>query len=444
MPEVPAPESKSGPPRSVTNFGLNLVALASMLGALFIVRRHPFNLQNEVLVLLAAVALPVIVLDVIVLRVHRRESTGLDWSRRWSPDTGRVVTKLLGLALTLSLIALAYWAFPEYNQPKSFYDPFYALLFRFWRPLVVFAIAYVTIVDGLMREPRDVYWQLGRVVMGRFSDAKRDEIADHFRGWLVKAFFLPLMLVWMHDQVRDLVSFDFGGAGWQNLRLYDFLYTLVFGIDLLFTTCGYALSFRVIDAHLRWAEPTMLGWAVALFCYQPFFSLFERQYVQYQTGLVYGTWLAHVPTLRWMWAATILVLLAIYSLATVTFGVRFSNLTHRGILTNGPYRYTKHPAYISKNLSWWLISVPFVPTGSIWEAVRHSLLLGCVNFIYFMRARTEERHLSNDPAYVKYALWMNDHGMLAFLGRLIPALRYKAPASKPALGEPAPREEEEG
>jgi len=110
----------------------------------------------------------------------------------------------------------------------------------------------------------------------------------------------------------------------------------------------------------------------------------------------------------------------------VTFGVRFSNLTHRGILTNGPYRFTKHPAYITKNLSWWLISIPFLHAPAT-AAIRHSIALGCINTIYFLRARTEERHLSRDPVYVAYALWMNEHGVLRFLGRWIPALRYKAP-----------------
>jgi hypothetical protein len=54
-------------------------------------------------------------------------------------------------------------------------------------------------------------------------------------------------------------------------------------------------------------------------------------------------------------------------------------------------------------------------------------MLALFNFIYFMRARTEERHLSRDPVYVEYALWMNDHGALRFLGRLFPILKYKPP-----------------
>jgi protein-S-isoprenylcysteine O-methyltransferase Ste14 len=121
-------------------------------------------------------------------------------------------------------------------------------------------------------------------------------------------------------------------------------------------------------------------------------------------------------------------LLFIYALCTVSFGLRFSNLTHRGIITSGPYRFTKHPAYWSKNLSWWLVSVPFVSEFGWKMALRNCCILGLVNLIYYARARTEERHLSRDPTYVAYALWMNEHGLLRWVSRWLPFTRYRAPA----------------
>ncbi len=100
---------------------------------------------------------------------------------------------------------------------------------------------------------------------------------------------------------------------------------------------------------------------------------------------------------RVAWAAAIIALTVIYALCTVSFGLRFSNLTHRGIITDGPYRFTKHPAYLAKNLSWWLISVPFVSEQGWGAALRNCMLLALLNLIYYARARTEERHLSRDP-----------------------------------------------
>jgi protein-S-isoprenylcysteine O-methyltransferase Ste14 len=421
-------EKPARPPPSATHFGFNCLALGIVLATIVVLNRLHLTLQNNVVAMLVAAALPIIAADLLVLRVHRRASTGLSWDRPFQPDVPRVLTKLLGLAVTIGTIALSYWKFPEYHG--TFYDPLWAMLRRFWPALVSTSIAYFFLVDGQMDAPRDAYWQLGRVFLGAPSDASAGDIANHFRGWLVKAFFFPLMLVWLHGDVNTMCHLDIATFDWSNLKAYDFLYTLLFGLDLLFTTAGYALSLKVLDSHIRTAEPTMFGWAVALFCYQPFYSLFERQYVTYGGGVSFGGWLAPFPRLRWAWAAAILLLIGIYVLATIAFGIRFSNLTHRGILTNGPYRFTKHPAYVSKNLSWWLISVPFVSTGSWSEAVQRCIGLGCVNMIYFLRAKTEERHLSRDPTYVAYALWMNEHGALAFVGRWFPLLRYRAPASK--------------
>jgi protein-S-isoprenylcysteine O-methyltransferase Ste14 len=428
----PSTDSEAEPrlPPSVTHFGLNSIAIAVVLIVMYAIRTKALRVQDPVLAVCAAFVVPVVLMDVLVLRVHRRETTGIDWDRPFAPDVTRVATKLVGLAATLVPFATAYWAFPEYQG--AFYDPFFSLLRRFWPGLLAGTLLYVATVDGHMREPSDVYWKLGRVVLGRWRDGDRAEVANHYRGWLIKAFFFALFWVWLSHSTHNIINYDLTAASWSNLRAYEFAYDFIFFIDLLLATVGYAMTYRVIDTHIRSAEPTMLGWAVALFCYEPFFSgLFEKQYIRYG-GNSFGAWLAPYPTLRWAWAAAIIALILIYVLATVAFGVRFSNLTHRGILTNGPYRFTKHPAYVATNLSWWMASVPFVVNDSVPNAVKRCLLLGVMNFIYFMRAKTEERHLARDPVYVEYALWMNKYGVLRFLNR-IPSFKFR-PSATPLVG----------
>src|SRR3546814_4847877 len=79
-----------------------------------------------------------------------------------------------------------------------------------------------------------------------------------------------------------------------------------------------------------------------------------------------GSWMHWFAGHPWLLSATgiVLVLLtAIYAWATVAFGLRFSNLTHRGILTHGPYALSRHPAYLAKNLFWWCATLPFLTTG---------------------------------------------------------------------------------
>jgi hypothetical protein len=414
-------------PVSPTHFGLNLIALAVVLAMVFLMRAKILHPKDPVLVLCAGAALPVVLVDVLVLKVHRRASTGLDWDGAFAPDFARIATKLLGLVVTVAPFALFYWATPEYQG--SFYDPLWSRLRALWPVLVVAAVFYVTLIDTLMKEPRDAYWTLGRLALGRFEEVagKGPLLANHFRGWLVKGYFFPLMFVWLCGGTRNVMGYDFAGAAWTNLRVYAFLYDFIFFFDLLFATVGYVVSFRALDTHIRSAESTMLGWTVALFCYEPFFrGLFEKAYIQYG-GNSFESWLADYPYLRQAWGAAVIFLVLVYVLSTITFGVRFSNLTHRGILTNGPYRFTKHPAYVSKNLSWWLTAVPFlVMDGNVGAAIKRCLGLLMMNFIYFMRARTEERHLSHDPTYVQYALWMNEHGVLRVLNR-VPVLRYRAP-----------------
>ena len=424
--------SKPRPPASVTNFGLNLVGVFGALAAFYILRNLHMSGPEAVFIVCFAGVIPIVLLDVLILRVHRRDSTGIDWDRTHAPDVRRVATKLLGLAATVAPFALCYWVFPEYGD---WYGSFWNVLRRFGVGLVAISIAYMWIVDGHLREPRDVYWQVGRAVLGHPEDAKKADVANHFRGWTIKAFYLPLFIVFSHNQLNGILTYDLSNLQSTNMRLYHFLSEGIYALDVLYATVGYILSFRVLDTHLRSAEPTMFGWVVALECYSPFWNgMFARNYLHYE-GIGFETWLAGNVDVRWIWAGAILICELIYLLATFAFGVRFSNLTHRGILTNGPYRFTKHPAYIAKNISWWLITLPFIPSHGWVDAIKWTLAMAGVSTIYFLRARTEERHLSKDPTYVAYALWINEHGWLRFLGR-IPLLKYKAP--EPAAAEPTP------
>ncbi|HEY1695461.1 MAG TPA: isoprenylcysteine carboxylmethyltransferase family protein [Polyangiaceae bacterium] len=413
----------SAPPTSVTSFSVNLLGALVALGTLFVLRAEHATGPRAVVVACVAGILPILALDVLVLRVHRRASTGLDWDRAPDVDVRRCLTKLLGLAGTLAPIALAYWVFPEYGD---WYRPFWEVLRRFGLALGAFAVLYVALVDGQMLDPRDAYWQLGRVLLLHPEDARRADLAGHARSWLVKAFYLPLFVVYTQGQIGGVLGFDLAGAHASNLRAYHFVDETIFALDVMYATVGYVLSLRILDTHVRSAEPTMLGWVVALECYMPFWGRISSPlYLRYD-GVGFEAWFAGHDALRWAWAGAILALEGIYVLATFAFGLRFSNLTHRGILTNGPYRFTKHPAYVAKNLSWWLITLPFVPHHGWVDAIKSSLALLGVNVVYFLRAKTEERHLSRDPTYVAYALWMNEHGLLRFLRR-VPFLRYVAP-----------------
>jgi steroid 5-alpha reductase family enzyme len=112
-----------------------------------------------------------------------------------------------------------------------------------------------------------------------------------------------------------------------------------------------------------------------------------------------------------VWGGWLVLLVAIYAWATMAFGLRFSNLTYRGVLTHGPYRLTRHPAYVSKNLFWWSATLPFFATSHQWsDAIRNTVILAGVSGVYWWRGVTEARHLAQeDPKYRAYAQWALQH-----------------------------------
>lgn len=233
-------------------------------------------------------------------------------------------------------------------------------------------------------------------------------------GWCVKCFFLPLMLAWSWNWLAGL-EFRLPHGG--SLYWYVLGMTLLYTVDTSFGVIGYVSTAKCLGGEIRSVDATVLGWLSALVCYPPLSVLVLDTWLIARNAQDWRRWLEDGSTAAMIWAASILLLTAIYTWATVVFGPRFSNLTHRGIITHGPFRWSKHPAYISKNLSWWLISVPFVAKDGVGQAVLACLAMLAVNGVYWVRARTEERHLRQDPQYRDYADWIARHGLFARLCR---------------------------
>jgi protein-S-isoprenylcysteine O-methyltransferase Ste14 len=420
-------------PRSASSFGSSFVALVLSLLLLVVLQRHfPDQTHYNVAAACGLLVALIVLSDLLVRKVYRRESAGLSF-RDIKASPPRVIRKLLALAATLGVLAFGYWLFPEYHG--SFYEPFWTLLSLIGPWLLALAIPYFWLIDGAQTDAEDSYAHLGDVLCLRARPDGR-VLARHFGGWVVKGFFLPLMVVYLTRQV-DIATLDTHRAlNHGGVAVYDLFYNGIFLIDVMFAAIGYCMTFRLFDTHIRTVEPTGLGWGVALVCYQPFWSLINRQYLNYDNGFFWGEWLAAHAVFLTLWGGLIIVLLGIYVLSTISFGVRFSNLTHRGIITSGPYRFTKHPAYLAKNTSWWLISVPFISSGGLADALRACVLIGFVNIIYLARAKTEERHLRWDPVYREYSAWIAEHGLFAILRRWLARLFSLGPAASEARTEP--------
>jgi protein-S-isoprenylcysteine O-methyltransferase Ste14 len=403
-------------PDSATSLPINLAGLLSFLVTLFILSRYYSDWSgiSKLVVVSIALALPIILLEFI----FRRPRLLSRQTKKRAANSRRIAIKLLALYAIWGLIAFIYWVFPEYHG--SFYQPYWALLVPAIPWLIGLAIPYFWFVDQRMEKPEDAYYRLGQSLLGK-RKLDKPAVTQLLLGWLVKLFFLPLMVVYLNN---NLNAFHTNNTSWDYIstRTYDFFWLLLFTIDLAFVTVGYMLTMRLLDSHIRSTEPTLLGWVSAIICYQPFMGTLSTLYLAYNLdSYTWGTWLQGNDIAYGIWGGIIIACLLVYALASVMFGIRFSNLTHRGIITNGPFRYSKHPAYLSKNLSWWMVSIPFISqSGDVAEAIRSSSMLLVMNGIYYIRAKTEERHLLQDPVYQEYAAWINQHGLLARLKRMIP------------------------
>ncbi len=386
--------------------------------------REVLSGPNSALMAMILAGLAMVAYSVFVDKVHRNPSTGIDWGRPRPLSTviEVSVTKLAGLWATWLIIG----AF--YALGRWYWDGQYLFAMRIIAiaaiPLFILSVPYVLWLDRYLKEPRDYAWHFGALLIGR-EPWEASEVKRHWRAWIIKGFFTAFMISILPPGFARVVEADWSVMAGDPVRVGVFLFELLFVIDVQIGTVGYLLTLRPLDAHIRSGNPFFAGWFAALVCYPPFVYGFMGQngIIQYEYDTAgWGYWLAGHTTLLWAWAAGLAVLTAIYAWATMAFGVRFSNLTYRGVLTNGPYRYTRHPAYLAKNLFWWFSTLPFlVTTGAPIEGLRNAVFLGLISAIYFWRAKTEEAHLlAEDPKYREYHAWMGEHGLItAPLGKFL-------------------------
>jgi protein-S-isoprenylcysteine O-methyltransferase Ste14 len=389
------------------------------------------------LVALVFCGLPMVLWSLFVDKVHRRPSTGLDWSlgRPVADVLDTSIVKIAGLWATWGAIAAIY------GLCRFYWDGNYLFSMELFQasaiPLVLISVPYVVWLDRYLVNQRDGAWHLGAWIAGR-NDWDKDEIFHHLRAWAVKGFFLAFMISIVPGGFRDIVNMDFALVASNPVLLANGLITAMFLVDVQFATVGYMLTMKPLDAHIRSANPYLAGWVAALMCYPPFILMNNGGPLDYHIGTSdWAYWFQGQTLLLWIWGGILVALTAIYAWATVAFGLRFSNLTHRGILTHGPYAFTKHPAYLSKNSYWWLATMPFlVTTGSTTDMIRNTAILALVSGIYYWRAKTEEKHLLSDPAYAEYAAWMDRNAIVprffAALGRLAGNRLRKARDVQPA------------
>lgn len=397
-------------PQSAASQPINLVGLATLVVASMVLLLSNISPLYIALFCMAAFAAPLMVLDTTLLKVHRRPSTGLDWAQASIGATAhrRIWTKLVGFFATLALLVAVHWTFPFYDIARMQLPIAAALMLL---PIVVgLALPYFALVDRAMREPEDGYFYAGCFALGQFRRIDWPRLKDYALGWMVKGFFLPIMFHYLISCAEHLQT----NTEWLSLDFFMVMRWLVeyaVLLELSIVCIGYSCTLRVFDSHIRTASPFLDAWLVTLICYEPFNQVIGGGLLDYDDGTYWYEWFKDMPALAVPWGIAILASFGIWIWATLSFGLRWSNLTHRGIITNGPYRYTKHPDYLAKNVFFWLMNVPFLSQVSGAVAFKMTVAMVCINLIYLGRAMTEERHLMTDPVYAAYARAIDERGL---------------------------------
>ncbi|HET7811546.1 MAG TPA: DUF1295 domain-containing protein [Steroidobacteraceae bacterium] len=231
---------------------------------------------------------------------------------------------------------------------------------------------------------------------------------------LLKFFFAPLMINWCLGHFAtlsgSLVQFagglqqGLGGRALFDTAIFWAAFQAILFIDTLLFTLGYIVEVPALHNRIRSVDPTFFGWFICLACYPPF-NEFTGNFLPWQSNdfPYFTNDYAHFAV-----NICILLALAIFSWASLALGFKASNLTNRGIVSRGPYRVVRHPAYAAKNLAWWLGALPsmaMVFGTNDWRAIAYTFvsLIGW-SAIYVLRAITEERHLLMiDNGYREYA-----------------------------------------
>ncbi len=423
-------------PRSVASPFVYACGVGAFLIALYMCRLYGIHQLHATLSAMFAYGGTITLLELFVLRTPADPRNGLNFSKL-SLSLERTLMKLLGIYASIGFVGGLYWLFPEYHfnifqYDNGFYLSYGAAIKLVLPVVIVGALPYVLIVDGAMQQPHDRYYWLGRLLLNKPTEMTCAGLGQHLLSLGCRAFFMALCFVYASNNVNDIVDGVSLTANSTMVEVYQRAFNLIFALVMVITVCGNVLMLRLLGTHARSTDPTIFGWWICLFCFQPF-----KQFANYYflPNTVNDPWidaLQNMPFFQSVWAVGLILILVLGVTADVTLGSRYSQLMNRGIVTNGLYRFTKHPSYFAAVLFILFCDMPPLMFDETNDILRSCFSIAGMALVFYLRARTEERHLARDADYVAYALWIEEHGVFRFMGQMFPLMRFTPPKEAPA------------
>jgi hypothetical protein len=315
-------------PESASSFYVNLVGLMALGFSLYMCRMTGRQGLEATLIGLMTYIATLTGIELLLKRPAAPEN-GLDFSRI-KPDAARVFFKLVGLAACYGVVAMYYWVFPEYNPNffqhpdyDGFYVPYGNALMLVLPVLAVLAVPYTIFLDGVMKQPQDRYYWLGRFLLMRKPQGVRIfELFQLLLSWLGRGFFLALLFVYAHRGFTNVVDFDYAKMEEGMTGLYHVIYDITIALALMVAVAGLSMPLRLMGTHSRSMDPTLFGWWICLFCYQPFKTYADHYILPRGVSDVWIGALEGYPMFQGAWAVMLLAVMVLVMLADVSMGAR--------------------------------------------------------------------------------------------------------------------------
>jgi protein-S-isoprenylcysteine O-methyltransferase Ste14 len=319
----------------------------------------------------------------------------------WQPlksTAANFATRLAGILAVVASLGSLYWVFPEYSG--EFYRPFFRTLAEYW--WFLFALGLPILWFECSTDPHpssSLEYKAGLSVIELApSRLTRSEWMEFILTWLLRIFFIPVVFAYFCAGVESFwKALSQGGLAGN----FEGIYGLLLMTESAFACVGYLFCTRLLGTQIRSVDKTAAGWVSALACYPPFWSTLTVLYL----GKSGSSWVKLVEgneVLQVAYASFILVFMTFFTWANISFGTRFTNLTHRGIIFAGPYRFLRHPAYVSQMIALFAITTPFW-RDNLFLSLQALVMYAAMCAIYYVRAKTEERNLLSQG--LEYALY---------------------------------------
>ena len=430
-------------PKSVTDPRIVIISTIAMVLTVlgFLIFAPDLDILLISLSIIAAVTLTSVLGEVFIAKSHKVDRVLRKEKRQDHQELkSEIHLTFLGISTYLFLMMLAYLFVPEYS--KTDYD-YSNMIFIIGAPIALLAIGFFILPYTMqwLKTDKNIYQNLGFLVIGKYKKADRELLSFITQSFLLRGFFIPFMItvfimaveaIFREDSIARLLfaeNFDWSLGKVSQVTLV--IYSLLILLDVTVGTLGYIIVTKSLNADIRSLDPKFLGWFSCLVCYPPFWDIANKTFLLvFISSVQWEVIFEGQEVVLFFWSLLVMASGGVEAFSGATFGIRFSNIAYRGLNVTGPYKFSKHPQYIGKMFHRFFVIMPFIGYVSWldWTSGMLGFVILCL--LYFLRARTEENHLTVFPEYVAYANAMNERGIFRWFGKTFPVFAYDEERSK--------------